>query len=151
MTNREEIINSLNACMDVHRSGLWSSGCAFCSYAKRSNPKCFMDLTRDAIELLKHDEQTIASLQSTIDKLTKALSEKPEQKFFVDSDGKITPLPIQKHGHWIVSGEPPIMVKTCSECNIRIFHHSGGELEKFCAWCGAKMDEEVINDASKNS
>ena len=75
MTEREEIINSLNACMDVHQSGIWSSGCAFCSYAKRSNPKCFMDLTKDVIELLKRDEQTIESLERTIDKLTKAIAE----------------------------------------------------------------------------
>lgn len=57
MTEREEIINSLNACMDVHRSGLWSSGCAFCSYAKRSNPKCFMDLTKDAIAMLREQPE----------------------------------------------------------------------------------------------
>lgn len=59
MTEREEIINSLNACMDVHRSGLWSSGCAFCSYAKRSNPKCLMDLTRDAIALLREQPEIV--------------------------------------------------------------------------------------------
>ena len=57
MTNREEIINSLNACMDVHRSGLWSSGCAFCSYAKQSNPKCFMNLTQDAVALLREEPE----------------------------------------------------------------------------------------------
>ena len=57
MTEREEIINSLNACMDVHRSGLWSSGCAFCSYAKQSNPKCFMNLTKDAIALLREQPE----------------------------------------------------------------------------------------------
>ena len=59
MAEREEIINSLNACMDVHRSGPWSSGCAFCSYAKRSNPKCFMDLTRDAIALLREQPEIV--------------------------------------------------------------------------------------------
>lgn len=59
MTEREEIINSLNACMDVHRSGLWSSGCAFCSYAKQSNPKCFMNLTRDAVALLREQPKIV--------------------------------------------------------------------------------------------
>lgn len=59
MTSREEIINSLNACMDVHRSGLWSSGCAFCSYAKQSNPKCYMNLTKDVIELLKEQQEIV--------------------------------------------------------------------------------------------
>ena len=57
MTKREEIINSLNACMDVHRSGLWSSGCAFCSYAKQSTPKCFMNLTKDAVALLREEPE----------------------------------------------------------------------------------------------
>lgn len=59
MTKREEIISSLNACMDVHRSGLWSSGCAFCSYAKQSNPKCFMNLTRDAVALLREQPEIV--------------------------------------------------------------------------------------------
>lgn len=57
MTSREEIINSLNACMDVHRSGLWSFGCAFCSYAKQSNPKCFMNLTKDTVALLREEPE----------------------------------------------------------------------------------------------
>ena len=57
MPSREEIINSLNACMDVHRSGLWSSGCAFCSYAKQSTPKCFMNLIKDATALLREEPE----------------------------------------------------------------------------------------------
>ena len=141
MTEREEIINSLNACMDVHRSGLWSSGCAFCSYAKQSDPKCFMDLTKDAIALLKHDDETINSLQSTINKLTKALAEKPEQKFFVDRDGKMIPLPIQKHGHWIMPRK--FFLETqCSACKETYV----GDYRTFnyCPNCGAIMDEKVV-------
>ena len=124
MTEREEIINSLNACMDVHRSGLWSSGCAFCSYAKRSNPKCFMDLTKDVIELLKHDAQTIESMECTIDKLTKTLAEQPEQK----------------HGHWI---RPPkfFLESQCSVCKETYVGDYRGF--NFCPECGARMDEEV--------
>lgn len=53
MPSREEIIKSLEDCMDVHRSGLWSSGCMSCAYAKQSNPKCFMNLTKDAVALLR--------------------------------------------------------------------------------------------------
>ena len=121
MTEREEIINSLNACMDVHRSGIWSSGCAFCSYAKQSNPKCFMDLTKDVIELLKHDAQTIESMECTIDKLTKALAEQPEQK----------------HGHWISYG---CGLYRCSVCN------DGKNMNfvpNYCSTCGARMDEKM--------
>lgn len=122
MTKREEIINSLNACMDVHRSGLWSSGCAFCSYAKQSNPKCFMDLTKDAIAMLR---------------------EQPEQKFFVDSNGKMTPLPIQKHGHWIKL--PKFLLETqCSVC--KNTYVGDCRTFKFCPDCGAQMDEEVKQD-----
>ena len=119
MTSREEIINSLNACMDVHRSGLWSSGCAFCSYAKRSNPKCFMDLTKDAVALLR---------------------EEPEQKhghwkgftqsryFGKDDYGE----PIFRDGRFYV----------CSECRRKsIIKYP------YCPRCGAKMDGEVKSDA----
>ena len=117
MVDRSKVLSGLKSCAD-------STGalCRTCPYDFVHNENCMGDMARDALELL---------------------TEQQKQKFFVDSDGKMTPLPIQKHGHWIVSGEPPIMVKTCSECNIRIFHHSGGELEKFCAWGGAKMDEGV--------
>ena len=68
------------------------------------------------------------------------LKEQPEQKFFVDSDGKMTPLPVQKHGHWIRL--PKFLSETqCSVCkktnvgDYRTF--------KFCPDCGARMDEEV--------
>lgn len=81
------------------------------------------------------------------DRVVELLKKQPEQKFFVDSDGKLTPLPVQKHGHWIVSGEPPLIIKTCSECDVRFFHNPTGKLERFCANCGAKMDEEVKTDA----
>lgn len=64
MPSREEIIKSLEGCMDVHRSGLWSSGCMSCAYEKRSNPKCFMDLTKDVIELLKEQEPKLVELHT---------------------------------------------------------------------------------------
>ena len=83
MTEREEIINSLNACMDVHRSGLWSSGCAFCSYAKWRNPKCFMNLIKDVIELLKQPEDKELHLDD-LDALVNmiAIKAKAEGRFF---------------------------------------------------------------------
>lgn len=59
MPSREEIINSLEGCMDVHRTGLWSSGCMLCAYEKQSNPKCFMDLTKDVIELLREQTEIV--------------------------------------------------------------------------------------------
>ena len=80
---------------------------------------------------------------------------KPELKFFVDSDGKMTPLPIREHGHWKGftqsryfgmddDGEPIFrdgIFYVCSECRLRsIIKHP------YCPRCGAKMDEEVKQD-----
>lgn len=53
--------------MDVHQSGLWSSGCMLCAYEKQSNPKCFMDLTKDVVELLKKDAERITFLETALD------------------------------------------------------------------------------------
>lgn len=64
-----------------------------------------------------------------------------EQKIFVDSDGKMTPLPIQKHGHWIADMYdfyPPVV--TCSVCGCEFDAHV--TKHKYCPECGAKMDEE---------
>ena len=92
MIDRETIMTWLKKC--------GNGGCSSrCPYDDLGPDKCYETLLTDALELLKRDEQTIESLERTIDKLTKAIAEKPEQKFFVDSDGKITPLPIQPH--WI--------------------------------------------------
>ena len=68
------------------------------------------------------------------------LKEQPKQKFFVDSDGKMTPLPIQKHGHWIRL--PKFLSETqCSVC--KKTHVGDYRTFKFCPDCGARMDEEV--------
>jgi hypothetical protein len=67
---------------------------------------------------------------------------KPELKFFVDSDGKMTPLPVQKHGHWIS------VIKdnghySCSCCGTGRYMNF---VPNYCSECGAKMDEEVTQD-----
>lgn len=97
---------------------------------------------------LERNEETIAR----IDTLTKAFAEQPEQKFFVDSDGKITPLPVQKHGHWIPVKSPTgveafgykeftVQEVTCSECGFTEDVSASAYL--YCPNCGARMDEEV--------
>lgn len=92
MIDRETIMTWLKKC--------GNGGCSSrCPYDDLGPDKCYETLMTDALELLKRDEQTIESLERTIDKLTKAIAKKPEQKFFVDSDGKITPLPIQPQWH----------------------------------------------------
>ena len=115
MTSREEIINSLNACMDVHRSGLWSSGCAFCSYAKQSNPKCFMNLTKDAVALLR---------------------EEPEQKHGHWIPIKL-PTGVEEFGY----KEYMVQEVTCSECKFTEDVSASAYL--YCPNCGAKMDGKV--------
>ena len=112
----------------------------------------------DSLELLKRDEQTIESLERTIDKLTKAIEEQPKQKFFVDSDGKMTPLPVQKHGHWVFDPDGMdwnLPAWKCSEChckndnippNLERTNPLRWSGSKFCPNCGAKMDEKVKRD-----
>jgi len=83
------------------------------------------------------------------------LKEQPKQKFFVDSDGKVTPLPIQKHGHWIPVKQPTgveafgykeltAQEVTCSECGFTEDVMASAYL--YCPECGAKMDEKVKPD-----
>ena len=78
-----------------------------------------------------------------------------EQKIFVDSDGKMTPLPIQKHGHWIPVKLPTgveafgykeytVQEVICSEC--RFTEDVMALSYSYCPHCGTKMDEEVKQD-----
>lgn len=80
------------------------------------------------------------------------LKNQPEQKFFVNSDGKITPLPIQKHGHWIPVKLPTgvgafgykeytVQEVICSEC--RFTEDVMASSYSYCPHCGTKMDEKV--------
>ena len=125
MADREKVLKGLEACAD--RTGALCRTCPY-DYRKES---CISDMADDALELLK---------------------EQPKQKFFVDSNGKITPLPIQKHGHWIsVPDKSPKTITinmysficSCSECGQSVGHH----IEyNYCPRCGAKMDEGVKQD-----
>lgn len=68
------------------------------------------------------------------------LKAQPEQKFFVDSDGKMTPLPIQKHGHWIMPRK--FFLETqCSAC--KETYVGDYRMFNYCPNCGAIMDEEA--------
>ncbi len=53
-----------------------NGGCSSrCPYDDLGPDKCYETLMTDALELLKRDEQTIESLERTIDKLTKSIAE----------------------------------------------------------------------------
>lgn len=128
MADRTKAIKGLECCV---RSGNTGKCPDECPYYK----KCWEDddlddnladsLHKDALELLK---------------------EQPEQKFFVDSDGKMTPLPVQKHGHWVETGKSPPF---CSECDhYAVIVVGESLLSDYCPWCGAKMDGEEKKNAA---
>ena len=68
MIDRETIMTWLKKC--------GNGGCSSrCPYDDLGPDKCYETLMTDALELLKRDEQTIESLERTIDKLTKSIAE----------------------------------------------------------------------------
>ena len=42
-------------------------------------------------------------------------------------------------GKWIIRGEPPWLVRECSECGTKWHHWSGGTSPNYCGNCGARM------------
>ena len=131
MIDRENVITGLECCR------MNGKGCRQCPYNKDCDEMPDYGnahLCSDALELLK---------------------EQPKQRFFVDSDGKMTPLPIQKHGHWIPVKLPTgveafgykeytVQEVICSEC--RFTEDVMALSYSYCPHCGTKMDEEVEQD-----
>ena len=112
MADLQNVMQGLEQCS----SGDCTGGCAYFRVSY-----CQTTLEKDALELLKEQQETIASLQGTICKLNAALAEQPEQK----------------HGHWISLGDAHY---TCSCC--RTPRHMNF-VSNYCSECGARMDEEV--------
>lgn len=109
--------------------------------------ECCCSMTGEACRQCPYDEECAEMIGSGSAHLCsdalELLKEKQKQRFFVDSDGKITPLPIQKHGHWIRS--PKFLSETkCSVC--KETYVGDCRMFKFCPDCGARMDEEVIQE-----
>lgn len=80
------------------------------------------------------------------------LLKEQKQKFFVDSEGKITPLNGQKHGHWVsVPDKSPktttinmhSFIYSCSKCGKAVGHHAE---YNYCPGCGAIMTWMVNQD-----
>lgn len=128
MIDRDKVLKGLEACAD--RTGAL---CRTCPYDFRKEG-CISDMAEDALELLK---------------------EQPEQKFFIGFDGKITPLPIQKHGYWVPIKSPTgveyggikeytVREVMCSECGFT--DDVSACIYTYCPECGAKMDEKVMQD-----
>lgn len=59
MADREKVIEGLENCKDIHRAGRWAQGCAFCGYADKRQPDCFLALMDDAIALLKEQPEIV--------------------------------------------------------------------------------------------
>lgn len=121
MIDKEKVLTGLECC------SMNGNGCKRCPYNKDCDEMpdfgnaylCF-----DALELLKDQQETIASLQGTICKLNAALAEQPEQK----------------HGHWISYGYGYYRCSVCNDGKNMNF------VPDYCSTCGAKMDEEVKQD-----
>lgn len=131
MIDKGKVLTGLECCR------MNGKGCRQCPYNKDCDEMPDFGnayLCSDALELLK---------------------EQPKQRFFVDSDGKMTPLPVQKHGHWKGftqsryfgtddDGEPIFrdgLFYVCSECRRKsIIRYP------YCPRCGAKMKAEVKQD-----
>ena len=119
MADREKILEGLEQCS--------SDGCTRgCTYFRVSH--CLATLEKDALELLKEQQETIVSLQGTICKLNAALAEQPEQK----------------HGHWkqVEAGFTDMMCSECGELALLDLDRDF-VLSKYCPNCGARMDGEV--------
>lgn len=127
MADRETIMTWLKKC--------GNGGCSSrCPYDDLGPDKCYETLMTDALELLR---------------------EQPEQKFFVDFDGKITPLPKQRHGNWVPIKSPTgveyggfkeytVQEVMCSKCGFT--DDVSASIYTYCPECGARMDEEVKQD-----
>ena len=42
-------------------------------------------------------------------------------------------------GEWIIHGDPPWVVRECSQCGTKWHHWSGGSNPNYCGHCGARM------------
>ena len=75
MPDREKVIKGLEACAGTNTDG--TADCVLeCPY--KSSFCCIDRLMYDALDLLKEQQKTISSFQSTILKLNAALGEQPE-------------------------------------------------------------------------
>ena len=132
MTDRKKVFDALRNCVTEPKC----KDCPWedCEKIGCKRTKVPVTLLLDTLNLLKEQQETIASLQGTICKLNAALAEQPEQKhghwkgftqsryFGMDDDGE----PIFRDGFFYV----------CSECRRKTVIKT-----QFCPRCGAMMNE----------
>ena len=84
MPDREKAMHGLECCSAP------GGNCEICPYEiVEGFADCTSALANDALAMLKEQQQQIWELQDQVEYLT---DKQKEQKFLVDSDGKITPL-----------------------------------------------------------
>lgn len=62
MADRKKVIEALDCCLDIVKSGRWASGCISCPYAEEKN-NCREKMIKDAIALLKEQQTEIDILK----------------------------------------------------------------------------------------
>ncbi len=79
MIDREKVKKGLDLCLTGEPARC--KDCPYDAECKEARGIGPSPLRMDALELLKEQQEILVSFQSTINKLTKALAEQPEQKF----------------------------------------------------------------------
>lgn len=145
MVDREKVIKGLECCSQM--SGNVCRKCPYWDECHDTNLPLYgiPHLASDALELLKEQQETIASFQGTNRKLFAVLAEQPEQK----------------HGHWVYDPDGMdwgIPAWRCSEChcrndnippNIESMNPLRWAGSRYCPNCGAKMGMEVKKDGQQ--
>lgn len=85
--DREKVIKGLECCSNSQKNRCEANSCPYWV----SECCCIDDMLNDALALLKEQQQQIWEFQDQVEYL---MDKQKEQKFLVDSDGKITPLPV---------------------------------------------------------
>jgi len=87
MADIEKVIKGLESCLNNY---CHMDKCPYCEFVGNEYVCLENFLMRDSLDLLKEQQQQIWELQDQVEYLT----DKQKKKFLVDSDGKITPLPV---------------------------------------------------------
>lgn len=109
-----------------------------------TNNEKALELVQKCLDDWPYAATRVFDIMKRLEQVKVLLKEQPKQLFFVDSDGKITPLTMQKHGRWIDCdcGE-----WKCSACNDSWYLEVGDPEHNemnYCPMCGAKMDEKGV-------
>ena len=136
MTDREKVIKGIRKCLSHKPCS--ENGCPYeneCAVEHLNDP-----LLRDAIELLKEQEDLGTELTNAVElihkkneRIEKLLKNQEAQKFFVDESGKITPLPVVVRCKDCIYGKHEKNESTGMEWIYCAHHRESRPNEWFCA------------------